>query len=136
MKYLPQLQAAGIQSAYGLETCPRTVLRGICGDVLLDDLLAPTPRPCKKARQDIPQILPGPEVPCKGCPGRRPSSNPVRRAREKAGGRLGPACPSGGDTRPSRCHVSPCSQWRVIRVSCQTETQRSRLCVGTGTGTK
>ncbi|CAE7275931.1 yciC, partial [Symbiodinium sp. CCMP2456] len=58
VQFLPQLQAAGIQSACDLERHPRSSLRGILGDVLLDELLASAARPSKKSRQDIPQVLP------------------------------------------------------------------------------
>ena len=58
VRFLPQLQQAGVKSAYDLESCPRSVLRGIFGDTLLDELLAPTARPSKRSRQDIPQVRP------------------------------------------------------------------------------
>ena len=58
VRFLPQLQAAGVKSAYDLEIWPRGELRHIFGDVALDALLAPPARPSKKERQDIPEVKP------------------------------------------------------------------------------
>ena len=56
LRFLPQLQQAGVKSALHLESFSKSQLRAIMGDVALDHLFAPVSRTRKRTRQDIPVV--------------------------------------------------------------------------------